>query len=476
MRKKTAAANLLLAGIMPLTLAAADVSIEAGVLKSNGITLNWSNSAPGYAYTLQYRASASSGAWSNVWTRYRWPGVMTRWTEPTRVLTNAGFYRVVAEPIQAPQRGKILSVELLHTFPLTSVLTYLNDDGFPTADARWPANYYQVVYETVDPSGLPIQASGGLYVPLGVTNAMPLLSYQHGTEIYKPRVPSQETAPDWYPKALFYASSGYVTVLPDYLGLGESPGLHPYLHANTEATAVVDMLRAVKTFCATNNITLNSQLFLAGYSQGGHATAAAHRAIERDYTNEFTVTASAPMAGPYFLSGGFYYTLTNTAYPAPGLFIVALAAWLPIYDLADTLEELLAPPYDQTLPPLLDGNSPLPDLFNNMGPMGPDVQSMLAPGFLDALLNNPNHPFWQAAAANDLLDWAPQAPMHLFHCSGDTYVGYPNSLMALQAYTTNGACCVELVDPTPSGEIWDHFQGYKPSLIGAKAWFDTMKQ
>ena len=54
------------------------------------------------------------------------------------------------------------------------------------------------------------------------------------------------------------------------MGLGSSPGFHPYLHARSEATASVDMLRAGRNYCASNNIGLNGQVFLAGYSQGGH--------------------------------------------------------------------------------------------------------------------------------------------------------------------------------------------------------------
>jgi hypothetical protein len=50
-------------------------------------------------------------------------------------------------------------------------------------------------------------------------------------------------------------------------------------------------------------VGLDGRLFLIGYSQGGHATAAAHRELEARHANEFTVTAAAPMAGALDLSG-----------------------------------------------------------------------------------------------------------------------------------------------------------------------------
>ena len=36
--------------------------------------------------------------------------------------------------------------------------------------------------------------------------------------------------------------------MPDYLGMGESPGLHPYVHGESEATATLDMIRAAREF------------------------------------------------------------------------------------------------------------------------------------------------------------------------------------------------------------------------------------
>jgi len=468
---RTMTASLPLGLLIPLVATAAEVNIHSIEHKPNGVTVQWTNSDPGYAYTLQYRALPTSGTWSNVWTRYHWPGVMTQWTEPTARLRNAGFYRVLAEPIQVPERGKLLSTELLRQFTLSDARSRMSSVGFPTIDAAWAVRYYKIVYETVDPFGLPIKASGGLFVPQAVPQAMPLLSNQHGTEIYKRFVPSQNDS-YFFPEALFYACAGYVTVMPDYIGLGESPGLFSYVHAKTEATAVVDMLRAVKTFCASNAITLNSQLFLTGYSEGGHATAAAQRELEAYHTNEFSVTASAPRGAPYDVAGTANYILTHTNHPAPFFFIYVLAAWLPIYDLAGTLEELLAPPYNLTLPPLFDGYSFGGDIVSAMGP---DAQSALDPDFRDALLNDPDHPFWRAAAENDLLEWTPKAPTRLYHCSGDDIAPYWNATSALQAYTNNGACCVELVNPETTGPL-NHDQCQVPSMVAAKAWFDSLKQ
>jgi len=375
----------------------------------------------------------------------------------------------MGEPIRTPERGKILSTGLVQTWSVAGVQTALTQDGLPTDQVLWPVRFYKVDYETVDPFGLPITASGALYAPQAGTNALPLFSFQHGTQFLKNAVPSQGWNRD---VGLLFASSGYFTLKADYLGLGDSPGYHPYLHARSEATAVVDLLRAARTFCASNGISLNSQLFLAGYSQGGHATMAAHRDIERDYTNEFTVTACAPMAGPYDLSGTVLTILNNPNFPIRAPFPYGVAGLLPIYRYADTLEELLRPPYDQTLAPLLDGYHDGPEIH---AATPPDEASIFYPDYEAAFLSDSNHPLRLAIADNDLLDWRPLAPMRLFHCSGDDQVPYTNSVIAFQTFTNNGACCVELINPETTQPL-NHNQCAWLSLLEAKAWFDSLKE
>ena len=73
------------------------------------------------------------------------------------------------------------------------------------------------------------------------------------------------------------------------------------MHAESEARSVVDMVLALPAYLSKYGYSWNQQLFLSGYSQGGHGTMAAHQMLEADYPN-IPVTASAPMAGPYDLS------------------------------------------------------------------------------------------------------------------------------------------------------------------------------
>ena len=301
-------------------------------------------------------------------------------------------------------------------------------------------------------------------------HALPLASYQHGTITQTNKAPSTMDLYGEVSVGIAFATTGYAAAVPDYLGLGDSPGLHPYHHARSEATACVDMLRAAKTFCAANGFPVTNKLFLAGYSQGGHATMALFRELEMFHTNEFTVTACAPMAGAYDLSGVTTTDmLSGRVEPNPYYFAFLLAAYQDVYHFAPTLADLLAPPYNTTLPPLLQGNY-TGGTINAAMPVDP-VQ-ILKPELQAAFRTNPNHPIRVALRDNDLYAWTPRAPMQMYHCAGDQDVIIANSQVALASFQSRGATQVQLIDPLPSAT---HGGCSTPSMLLAKAWFDSLR-
>jgi hypothetical protein len=200
---------------------------------------------------------------------------------------------------------------------------------------------------------------------------------------------------------------------------------------------------------------------------------AAHRELETFHTNEFTVTASAPCAGPYDLGGvTIEWILANPDYPNSWYFPILLAAYLPIYQLGDTLEELLAPPYRSTLPPLLDGTHDWPLIE---AAMPADPIAILRPDFQADFRTNVSNPFRQALRDNNTYSWTPNAPVKMFHCQGDHDVVFANAEVAYQSFTNRGACCVSVVDPGAPAQL-NHDDCYNPSLNGVLTWFETLRQ
>jgi pimeloyl-ACP methyl ester carboxylesterase len=396
------------------------------------------------------------------------PTASTEWLDPTTT-NSSRFYRVIELP--SATRGKLLSVTLSNTLSTLLLSNIFGFAGIPVTP-QYNVREYKIDYETITPLGAPTTASGALLLPENTGQALPLVSYQHGTITQTNQAPSSMNLNSEVTIGIAFATTGYAAAVPDYLGLGDSPGLHPYHHARSEATACIDLLRAVKTFCATNGFPLTNQLFLCGYSQGGHATMALLRELEAYHTNEFTVTACAPMAGAYDLSG---VTTTNflsgNPQPNPYYFLYLLAAYQDVYHFAPTLADLLdsTSNYDKTLPPLLDGNT-AGSQINQAIPLDPVL--ILKPEYLAAFRANPRHPLRLALEDNDLYRWVPHAPMRMYHCAADQDVIIANSEVALASFHSLGATQVELIDPAPTQ---DHGGCVEPSLFQAKAWFDSLR-
>ncbi len=434
---------------------------------TNGFSLQWTNAVAGQAYTLQSRDKITNSLWLTLDAPQPWPTVQTQWNETITSTQSLRIYRVVA--VQPATRGKLLSSNLVQSYSTSTLNTYFAYYGIPVT-AQFAVKHYKIVYATIDPLGGRTQASGALFLPQNAGAALPLLSYQHGTTTMTNDVPSNGNSEEVI-VGLVFASAGYATVLPDYLGLGDSPGFHPYVHARSEATASVDMLRAARRYCASNSLALNGQIFLAGYSQGGHATMALHRELEKYHTNEFTITASAPMAGPYDMSGVELNDLLSARCPPnPYYYAYVLTAYQRVYSLAPNWSALLAPPYNTTIPPLFNGNTD-GSIINTYLPAC-NVSSILPAAARASLQNDPGSPLRQALRDNDLDQWKPIAPMRMYHCAADADVLYANSQVAYSNFLARGATQVQLIDPAPSA---DHSGCFVPSLSSAKVWFDSLK-
>lgn len=431
------------------------------------VTLTWTSAGIGQAYTVQARESLAGGLWLTLSDRRPWPTSLTQWADDRAERGPIHFYRVIA--VAEAERGKVLSATRIQTLT-TNVIAFLLTAAGSSIQPQYGVEVHKIVYETLDPLGARTQASGVLAVPQNPGTALPLASYQHGTLVLDSEAPSVSPLGERV-IGIAFATTGYAAVVPDYLGLGDSPGLHPYHHARSEATACVDLLRAARTWCATNNVLLTDELFLCGYSEGGHVTMALHRELETHHTNEFPVTASAPMAGAYDLSGTTLDdALSGRPMPNPYYFALLLAAYQNVYHFAGSLTEVLVSPYDATLPPLLTGTSSSGQINDAMTNV---VTHVLKPEVVAALGSNPNHPLRVALRENDLYRWTPRAPMRLYHCGGDQDVVFANSQVAYDAFRSRGATQVELIEPLPGG---DHGACTLPSLEGAKAWFDSFRR
>lgn len=354
------------------------------------------------------------------------------------------FY-CVALIFQLPNllKAQLISVELIRQESNADILQILNNFGVPPSliNTQYPVDMYRVRYLTTHPAEQqPVEASGALMIPRNNSCPTPLVSYQHGTVSKKTDVPSFNSAEADIGKV--FSSCGYVVCLPDYIGLGTSPGMHPYVHAKSQSDAALDLLRMARLLTDSLDYALNDQLFLFGYSQGGHATMGLHKEIEENYAQEFTVTASAPMSGPYDLSVTQAQVLVaDSPYATPGYLPYVVLGYQSVYgNFYDDVSEIFIPPYNETIPPLFDGNYSM-GFINSQVPSIPN--QILVPEQLDDFIHNPDNPLRLALQANNVYDWTPQAPIRIMYCEGDDQVIYHNSVKAYNTLVANGATQIE---------------------------------
>lgn len=211
------------------------------------------------------------------------------------------------------------SVKSIKSFNTAQINTQFGLEGTATPDAKCDIKIEKVSYPTVGAAGERTNATAALMLPSGDSadcqGDRPILLYAHGTTTDKDydfsqvANPQNPAAGEATLIAANFAAQGYIVVAPNYAGYDESDlDYHPYLVADQQATDMADALDSARTIIARQqrandpdytNLDDSGELFISGYSQGGHVAMATARMFEK---NDEPVTAIAPLSGPYALA------------------------------------------------------------------------------------------------------------------------------------------------------------------------------
>ena len=170
-------------------------------------------------------------------------------------------------------------------------------------------DFYYIKFWTV--GALPAEttlSSGALMMPTGgsgCSGPRPIVLYAHGTNADRTlniADITNTTNTEGVLIAAMFAAQGYIVVAPNYAGYDISTlGYHPFLNAAQQSGEMLNILTAARTALPqtlTATTSDNGQLFVTGYSEGGHVAMATQRALQAAGA---TVTAAAPLSGPYAL-------------------------------------------------------------------------------------------------------------------------------------------------------------------------------
>ena len=325
----------------------------------------------------------------------------------------------------------------------------------------------KIAYMTPDPGGKLVAASGAILYPVK-DGSLPMISFQHGTQTHQYLVPSRGPGNSEASLAGSVAASmGYIVVAADYLGLGDSQLVPPYLINATSANTVIDLLRAAQTWLIDAGIALDGSLYLTGYSQGGIVTMAAHHEIEQNYSTEFQVTASAPLAGAYDLSLTIDSILSWESYIEPVLIANLLYSYDYYYDW-DRMGGFFKAEYASAIPEYFDGTLTLDGINNELTET---IADLLQEQFISDYLAGSETDLDQALTDNSLLTYTPSAPVRFFYGEADRTVPPQNTLAAKAYYEANGKTDVS----STSIPGLNHEDAAAPAIIGAMTWFEELR-
>jgi len=353
----------------------------------------------------------------------------------TVLLFSCAFNLFALQPKE--EEGKIISYKLFRSYDKKAIGELWKEKKIPKfiAPVKYGVDIYEVVYMAPWVDGTMIKASGLYFVPKAKPGEkLPVAVYHHGTQLERQRESFDRSGQQGI--AFGLAADGFITLMPDYYGIGEGEKMHLYQHAWSEAMSTIYMLFAVDQLNDELNISRTPDIYLTGYSQGGHATMAAHKYLQEMNDPDYQVVASAPMSGAYDMSG-VQAKVMFEPYPQPFYLPYILVSYQEAYNMWDgDIYEVFREPYDTIIPAFMDGNAKA-GAFNKVLPEVP--AEVLKPEFLDAFKNDPDFVLAKKIENNNLYQWVPEAPTLLCYCEGDEQVTYKNSEVAYDWMKQNGA-------------------------------------
>jgi pimeloyl-ACP methyl ester carboxylesterase len=368
-----------------------------------------------------------------------------------------------------PDKELLVSSEKLTTVTAQGLkqIALSNGQVELAALVKYDVDVYRLTYLTTY-KGKEVKVSGLVTVPLKITSAAPILSAHHGTTFDQQYAPSNFSLNSLTGFEVFGAV-GYLTVVPDYLGYMVSKQIfHPYYDAKHSGLAVVDMIKAGKSFFKKNNIQASEDLFLAGYSEGGYVTLAAQKEIEENPAHGLTVTASGAGAGGYDLEGMLARVVSGEAYQYPANLAFILHAYNVTYDWNRPMTDFFQEPYASRLQELLNGTRS----SSSINPaLATDPAKLFNPAFLAALKGEGEQALKTALKRNSLKHFVPKSPTRLYHGTADNMVPYVNSTVTFEAMKAAGATQVKFV-PIKEGT---HFSSLEPMIRDLIPWIEGFR-
>jgi hypothetical protein len=224
------------------------------------------------------------------------PDTPATWSaEPACASTQEAIYTTPATLPTA--RGAIVQCALGDKLDQATVTSEMAADGAEGITAQTGVNVVKVAYRTVRSDGKTAVTTATVYLPL-VPRALPapvVLIGRPTSGIADSCAPSKKPHPERN-LALPFAAHGFVTITPDFAGLGNE-GTHAYLDNHEAVAELFDGAKALQALVPL----VGDPIAAVGYSQGGGVILST-QALEHATTGKRTLKAVAVLAPQWPIS------------------------------------------------------------------------------------------------------------------------------------------------------------------------------
>lgn len=361
------------------------------------------------------------------------------------------------------ERGSVARVEHVGAYPaiaLRLILWYAGL-GAPVPVANG-IDLYRVSYWS-GTNGKPVLVSGLMSVPANAA-ARGTVLWMHGTNTDRRRSISAPSLQEGVAASGVFAGGGYLLLAPDLIGLGISRGPQAYLYNASTVPVTLDLLRAAQQVANDLHRAWNPDLYITGFSQGGHSSAVMQRALEKLDDPAFHVRATAAIAGAYNLADISIAFALKGRSSEDSVYLTTVALSYATY-YGHPLDSLLTPKYADIARRDLDGDHE--DALEASMPSNPRL--LFRPDFLHAFDAHGQHWFITAMRANDAYDWAPKAPYRAYFGTKDVDVSPADSKFFVQVARKRGGNATA-IDVGP----YDHGQSVLHAAPLIRSWFDSL--
>lgn len=396
-------------------------------------------------------------------------------------------------PCQQGDRGRLIGYQRVGSYPTAQdarahfdewIAFYQDFFDFP---ADLPVTFengfdsYKVTYCTND-AVLPGTSVARTTTVTGMVSVprkpgpLPTVAYLHGTSISFYDVPSNpNTFGDFNPRGesfegppstAVFAGNGFIHIAPDYLGLGDSTvPRHRYFHADTEASSAIDLLAAARHVLRDLHARQSRELFVFGFSQGGHSALALQRELERARVD---VDGTAVVGGVFDVERWFLTSLENETTLFQGLYpTYLLLAYDDIYDVFDSTADVFRRPYAAMVDELFD----MRHFFDDVAAvLPPPARDLLRRSYYAKVTTDGNDPMRVRLRENAVDRWPPVGPIRVYHSPVDEEVPYDDALVSVERLRRRGATIS--VGTLPG---FDHVNSWIQAMPRAVRWFRVLE-